>query len=52
MIRITHNVKTQSYTVSGEGRIVRNIPVRSMAEAVRMDIRHGFNASFGDEQQS
>ncbi len=48
MARITWNAKTETYTVSNGSVIVRNIPVKSMAVAVRMDLLLGNEPSFGD----
>lgn len=49
MTRATWNTKTQSYTVSNGVRTVRNIPVKSQADAVKMDLRNDWPASFGTE---
>lgn len=50
MARTIWNKTTQTYTVSSADRIVRNIPVKTQAVAVAMDLRHSWPASFGDEE--
>lgn len=51
MTRTTWNKTTQSYTVSNGTIIVRNIPVKSQAVAVAMDLRNGWEPSFGEVTQ-
>ena len=48
MTRTTWNKTTQSYTVSNGTIIVRNIPVKSQAVCVAMEVRNGFEISFGE----
>lgn len=48
MIKTAWNKKTESYTVSNENVTVRNIPVKSQAECVAMELRNGWPVSFGD----
>jgi hypothetical protein len=48
MTRTIWNKTTQTYTVSNGSVIVRNIPVKPMAVCVAMEVRNGFNISFGD----
>lgn len=50
MVRTTWNATAQSYTVSRNGvnsiRVI-NIPCKSQAVAVAMDLRNGWVPSFG-----
>ena len=48
MTRTIWNKTTQTYTVSNGTTIVRNIPVKSQAVCVAMELRNGFPVSFGD----
>lgn len=48
MTRTIWNKATQSYTVSNGSIVVRNIPVKSQAVCVAMELRNGFEISFGD----
>lgn len=47
MITIHWNAKTQTYTVSNEAVIVRNIPTKPQAIGVKIELRNGFEISFG-----
>ena len=47
MTRTTWNRKTRTYTVANETTIVRGIEVKSQAEAVAMELRNGWEPSFG-----
>ena len=48
MTRTIWNKTTQSYTVSNGTITVRNIPVKSQAVAVAMELRNGWKPSFGE----
>ena len=48
MTRTIWNKKTRTYTVSNGAIIVRNIPVKSQADCVAMELRNEMPPSFGD----
>jgi hypothetical protein len=45
---IRWNKTTQTYTVSNGSMLVRNIPVKTQADCVAMELRHGLVPSFGE----
>ena len=44
---IRWNAKAESYTVANAALIVRDIPARSQAVCVQMELRNGWPVSFG-----
>jgi len=48
MTKTVWNKATRTYTVSNASVIVRNIQAKTQADAVAMELRNGWQPSFGD----